>query len=128
MDPMQILSQCSLTYNIAKIYCCSGIDILDNPVRYPFTIPCLKHRVQPVAETQQPVAEQRDYAAEVEMLKAQNHKVIGEKKAFQKQVGTCSVSSLTCRTINNRPSNPLAEAVSSKRLDRSNCHGFISAG
>ena len=41
---------------------------------------------QPVAETQQPVAEQRDYAAEVEMLKAQNHKVIGEKKAFQKQV------------------------------------------
>ena len=42
--------------------------------------------VQPVAETQQPVAEQRDYAAEVEMLKAQNHKVIGEKKAFQKQV------------------------------------------
>ena len=41
---------------------------------------------QPVAETQQPVAEQRDYAAEVEMLKSQNHKVIGEKKAFQKQV------------------------------------------
>ena len=41
---------------------------------------------QPVAETQQPVAEQRDFAAEVEMLKAQNHKVIGEKKAFQKQV------------------------------------------
>ena len=28
----------------------------------------------PVAETQQPVAEQRDYAAEVEMLKAQNHR------------------------------------------------------
>ena len=41
---------------------------------------------QPVAETQQPVAGERDYAAEVEMLKAQNHKVIGEKKAFQKQV------------------------------------------
>ena len=41
---------------------------------------------QPVAETQQPVAEQRDYATEVEVLKAQNHKVIGEKKAFQKQV------------------------------------------
>ena len=42
--------------------------------------------VQPVAETQQPVAEQRDYTTEVEVLKAQNHKVIGEKKAFQKQV------------------------------------------
>ena len=39
-----------------------------------------------MAETQQPVAEQRDYATEVEVLKAQNHKVIGEKKAFQKQV------------------------------------------
>ena len=40
----------------------------------------------PVGEVQQPVAEERDYAAELEILKAQNHKVIGEKKAFQKQV------------------------------------------
>lgn len=41
---------------------------------------------QLVAETQQPVADQRDYQTENEVLKAQNHKVIGEKKAFQKQV------------------------------------------
>ena len=41
---------------------------------------------QPVAETQQPVAESRDFEAEVELLKQQNHKVIGEKRAAQKQV------------------------------------------
>ena len=40
----------------------------------------------PVGEVQQPVAEDRDYAAEVEVLRAQNHKVIGEKKAAQKQL------------------------------------------
>ena len=41
---------------------------------------------QPVAETQQPVAESRNFEAELELLKQQNHKVIGEKRAAQKQV------------------------------------------
>ena len=41
---------------------------------------------QPVAEAQPPVAEDRDLNTELEALKAQNHKVIGEKRAAQKQV------------------------------------------
>ena len=41
---------------------------------------------QPVAETQQPVAETRDYAAELDALKAQNHKIIGEKRTVQKEL------------------------------------------
>ena len=41
---------------------------------------------QPVAETQQPVAETRNYDAELDALKAQNHKIIGEKRAVQKEL------------------------------------------
>ena len=41
---------------------------------------------QPVAETQQPVAESRNYDAELDALKAQNHKVIDEKRAVQKEL------------------------------------------
>ena len=72
---------------------------------------------QPVAETQQPVAEQRDYAAEVEMLKAQNHKVIGEKKAFQKQVEDMQ-RQLTDLQNNQQPAkqSKLAEAGEFKTL------------
>ena len=54
---------------------------------YPFTISMSETpEQQPVAETQQPVAEERDFEAELELLKSQNHKVIGEKRAAQKQV------------------------------------------
>ena len=60
---------------------------MDNPVGYPFTISMSETpEQQPVAETQQPVAEERDFQAELELLKPQNHKVIGEKRAAQKQV------------------------------------------
>lgn len=60
---------------------------MDNPVGYPFTISMSETpEQQPVAETQQPVAEERDFEAELELLKSQNHKIIGEKRAAQKQV------------------------------------------
>ena len=41
---------------------------------------------QPVAETQQPVAEGRDFAAELELVKNKNSQLISEKRAAQKQV------------------------------------------
>ena len=41
---------------------------------------------QPVAETQQPVAEGRDFAAELELVKGKNSQLISEKRAAQKQV------------------------------------------
>jgi len=41
---------------------------------------------QPVAETQQPVADSRDFAAELELVKGKNSQLISEKRAAQKQV------------------------------------------
>ena len=41
---------------------------------------------QPVAETQQPVAEGRDFAAELELVKGKNSQLISEKRTAQKQV------------------------------------------
>ena len=65
---------------------------------------------QPVAETQQPVADTRDYAAELELLKAQNHKIIGEKRAVQKELEDMQ------RQLSERKQNELIEKEDYKGL------------
>ena len=78
---------------------------------------------QPVAETQQPVADTRDYAAELELLKAQNHKIIGEKRAVQKELEDMQ------RQLSERKQNELIEKEDYKGLyaDLKTNHDSVSA-
>ena len=78
---------------------------------------------QPVAETQQPVADTRDYAAELDALKAQNHKIIGEKRAVQKELEDMQ------RQLSERKQNELIEKEDYKGLyaDLKTNHDSVSA-